>query len=710
MSWFPKLSIKNYIVVCLALNFLLFLAVSLGGIKALGIVSGGAKDLSAWIQVQERLRKDVSVPLFELDHAYKTWAVSGEKKDWTRLKAVIRRLRENAAGLASFGAHQEIMPRISQLLSKFVRRLEHGFDQMERHFYSRHEKVTEFKKDCSQIEALLSVVMEQQIDPMRQKAFESGDLSAFFKASQIDMLTNEGLIQPMYRMTIMVEDFFLGHTNAENVDKAWLGLMDGFAKWKTAAAGTGLESASAELENRIDHIKGLWDEAIKAQAAYASSARTLETLMGSIVKDFDKVFQEDIKQSRAADLKRIGDVTREAEEGFVIVLILGALTLAVMGLSIIRNAIRPLYGLSRDLRDMAEGAADLTKQLHSVEINCSDIVDCGKEDCPCYGREAHCWYEAGSYASEVHCPRILSNQISSCDDCNVFKKAIVTEVDEVATFINAFRRRMRRLIAKVAAQTDVVERESSSMSAAADQMSHAATDVREKAGQVQDAARMADQSVATVASAMEQMAEAVSEVAQNTGRGSQIAQEAREQTELTDHVIRELAESAEKIGQVSSLIGSIAEQTNLLALNATIEAARAGEAGKGFAVVANEVKELAKQTSDSVNEIDGIVQNLQSKATDATGATARIVEIIASMADISDSIAAAVEEQTATTAEISENTQVASGMVKEVNGVTKVIADSGAEAEDGAHQVRDAAVRLSGLSRELQALVRKFRV
>ena len=110
-----------------------------------------------------------------------------------------------------------------------------------------------------------------------------------------------------------------------------------------------------------------------------------------------------------------------------------------------------------------------------------------------------------------------------------------------------------------------------------------------------------------------------------------------------------------QIGKIVNVISDIADQTNMLALNASIEAAGAGEAGKGFAVVANEVKELAKQTAEATEEISQQIEDMQFNITCAVGSMETITDVTKEITHITNTIAAAVTEQSAITGEISNS-------------------------------------------------------
>ncbi|HEX8496498.1 MAG TPA: methyl-accepting chemotaxis protein, partial [Actinomycetales bacterium] len=177
----------------------------------------------------------------------------------------------------------------------------------------------------------------------------------------------------------------------------------------------------------------------------------------------------------------------------------------------------------------------------------------------------------------------------------------------------------------------------------------------------------------------------------------------------TSNTICKLGTSSEQIGNVVKIISSIAAQTNLLALNATIEAARAGEAGKGFAVVASEVKQLAQETAKATEDIAAQVVAIQTDSAGAVIAIEQISEVIARISDFQNTIAAAVEEQTATTAEMNRSVTEAStgtdSIAENINGV----ADAARTTSQGVTEQQQAVTELARMSSDLTNLVATFR-
>jgi methyl-accepting chemotaxis protein len=246
-----------------------------------------------------------------------------------------------------------------------------------------------------------------------------------------------------------------------------------------------------------------------------------------------------------------------------------------------------------------------------------------------------------------------------------------------------------------------LQKSANSMQLTAQSMSTTADQSSALVNAVASAAEETSVNVQTVSSGTEELSSSISEIGRQVTNSAQIARKAVSEAGATDATMQGLAENAGRISVVIDLIQSIASQTNLLALNATIEAARAGEAGRGFAVVASEVKNLANQTAKATDEIRSQIANMQTVTTSAVGAIRNIGQTIGEINEVTTAIAAAVEEQGASTREIARNIQHAAGATAEVSSNIVGVSTASAEAGSAAGDVLSAS---SALRREAEIL------
>ncbi|MCJ1877750.1 methyl-accepting chemotaxis protein [Pseudomonas nitroreducens] len=344
---------------------------------------------------------------------------------------------------------------------------------------------------------------------------------------------------------------------------------------------------------------------------------------------------------------------------------------AIVGLLLVwltaRGVTRPILGVAAMLRNIASGEGDLTKRLDYA----------GKDELG----ELAGWFNR--FLDKLQ--PIIRDVKSSVHDA----RATADQSSEIASQTSAGMQQQFREVDQVAT--------------ASQEMSATAHDVANSAAMAADAARGADGATRDGLNVIDNTTRLIDELASDMS--SAMSQ------------VEGLAASSEQIGSVLEVIRGIAEQTNLLALNAAIEAARAGEAGRGFAVVADEVRNLAKRTQDSVEEIRQVIEGLQNGTRDVVGAMSnshrqaqdsvsqveqavaalkRIGDAVSVITDMNLQIASAAEEQSAVAEEINRN----------VAGIRDVTESLSSQAQESA-QVSQS---LNKLANHQQGLMDQFRV
>ena len=309
--------------------------------------------------------------------------------------------------------------------------------------------------------------------------------------------------------------------------------------------------------------------------------------------------------------------------------------------------------------------------------------------------------------------RQVSTVLTGMADGDLTGTTDVTSKDELGQMAGALEQAMdsvRQTIRTLAQSAQELGSSAEALSTTSGGIAASADEAAAQANVVSAAAEQVSRNVHTVATGAEQMGASIREIAQNANEAARVAGGAVELAGVTNEAVTRLGASSAEIGNVVKLITSIAQQTNLLALNATIEAARAGEAGKGFAVVANEVKDLAQETAKATEDISRRIEAIQADTVGAVEAIGQISAVIGEINDYQTTIASAVEEQTATTNEMSRSVQEAALGSTEIASSITVVATAASETTGGVQQSRQAAAELERMSGELAQLVGQFRV
>ncbi len=240
-----------------------------------------------------------------------------------------------------------------------------------------------------------------------------------------------------------------------------------------------------------------------------------------------------------------------------------------------------------------------------------------------------------------------------------------------------------------------LERAATSVAGGAQSASQTLAAIRQRTGALNARASGARTTAESFSQAAEHFTRSAGDIGTQVRDAGRLADEAGAAAQDASANVDRLQQSSAAIGNVVDLIAKIARQTALLALNSSIEAARAGEAGRGFAVVATEVKALASQTQNAIDEIRAKVEALQSDAASSIAAVHKITDSIAAIRPVFDAVNGAVAEQGKTTGAMVQNAGATTSFIAtvgesavEIDGATRGAETDGARVAEAGQAVK----------------------
>ena len=450
-----------------------------------------------------------------------------------------------------------------------------------------------------------------------------------------------------------------------------------------------------KYSGELEIYRALIDSGEDAAAYYA---REISPLSDDILQGMTELNRSRLTRGNDVVMEDNENRLTSAINNLIIITVIGLALTIIFGTYFSISNSKPIIMGSKIIKVVATG--DFTAKFpenYGAEFGeffatCNQLLDFNRSIIDGLRESAHLLRDSASKLTSVSTQmesnsKVLSDKTSSVSSVTEEFSAGMTQSTNSLSTASSH-------VSAVASSIEEINATISTVAAAAEETSTMVAMSNSLVDDIQVSITKATDSVMHVSSAFSSVAGSVDEISKSIDIVSEQSKLTRDKmadadikAKNTNEIIKGLEDSSKQISKIVTVINDIADQTNMLALNAAIEAAGAGEAGKGFMVVANEVKELAKQTTEATFEIADQVESMQNNMPVAVGAVSEITTLINGMTEYINSFSQEMERQgirsdqiteesVAAAKEISDITSEMNSISEKARSVTKAVTDS----------------------------------
>lgn len=653
LKWLKNINVQKKLLLSFGILTLAVLIMAFMLFTGLKNINQAREEMTKLGRVDMVMNEAVIQNMIKVRENFNSWTLNPSEENWKQLQDNLNQTTEGLEGWKEVAGDYPELVHSADSGVEALQGLEGKINTYQQSLDKRSQIYEDWMELIDNNLNLLEETMENQIDPMKARAAEEGNITAMNKWGDIDMIMNEAVIANFLKLKANT-NLYIQNPKEYNqeLDLALKRLEEGVGEWEEVCSGEKeLIAVISELRKNIAEYK---DNKNRFEKEYQTATRLNEEInneLTSLVGNYESIMANEVDPMKEKAAENVAAVSQNLRTKMIILVLV-----------VVFVILSSLYVTNKLIVAPLKKMADFTEYIKQGDF--SNSLEIERDD------------ELGLLADgfnqiQLNLHKIISNITKIIDDLSAHSQELSASAEEGNATIETTNQLVENMSANI-----------QQISASAEEVTSFAQESNAK--------------TETGAENIEETLESMGDISQAVNRAVKI--------------INDLDENSKEISKIVDLITNIAEQTNMLALNASIEAARAGKEGEGFAVVAEEIRTLAEETDEATTEIIDLIDETQNKTDAGLEAIKEVRTKVAKgeeVVEITGELFTEIEDASAETAAQIEQTAAAT---QDLATSSDKIMDASSEIQNMSDEVTKSSQELVEITDKLQKLINKFKI